>query len=219
MRLHPKTLWRASGLAAVLMTVAGPGLAADSYGFDARHSSVIFYYPHFGLSRPSGKIMGASGTLVLDWDHPANSTVDVTLDLSTLATALPDFDTMLKGDGYFDIAHFPTARFKSTGVELVPDAADPTAQPHEARVTGDLSLHGKTQPVVLDVVFNKKAFNPAEFKTGVGFSATARLQRGAFGLGAYEPFVGDDIDLDIEAEAYPGVGPGVGSGAGPGVGP
>ncbi|MEI9902848.1 MAG: YceI family protein [Asticcacaulis sp.] len=196
-------------LAVLLTAVALPAFAADTYKFEPDHTSVTFTYPHFGLSHPSGKIMGAAGTLALDWDDPVNCQVDVTLDMTTLTTALPLFDAMLKGDGYFDVKQFPTATFKSTSIELLPPPADPNnpdaddaGKVKEARVTGDMTIHGVTQSVVLDVTFNRKAFNPALFKTGVGFSGVAHLSRKAFGLSAYEPFVGDEIDIDIEAEAY-----------------
>jgi len=179
-------------LAFGLMTT--PALAAETLTFEPDHTSVVFQYPHFGMSHPSGKIMGANGTLVLDKDDPANSTVDITLDMKTLTTALPDFDTLLKGEKYFDIAQFPTVTFKSTNVELTGE--------NTANVTGDLTIHGITQSAVLAVTFNKKAFNPALFKTGYGFSATAHLSRKAFGLGNLEPIVGDDIDLIIDAEVY-----------------
>ncbi len=200
-------LWKTLAVTAALAVMAAPALAADVYRFESDHTSVIFTYPHFGLSHPSGKIMGAAGTLALDWDNPANCIVDVSLDMTTMTTALPVFDTLLKGKDYFDVTDFPRATFRSTGVELVQpvanDPSDPDGKVREAKVTGDMTIHGVTQTVVLDVVFNKKAFNPALFKTGVGFSATAHLSRKAFGLSHYEPFVGDDIDIDIEAEAYP----------------
>jgi polyisoprenoid-binding protein YceI len=161
---------------------------------EAKHSSVIFFYPHFGLSHPSAKIMGATGQIVFDRDHPQQSSVDVTLDVSTLVTGLPDFDQMLKGQDYFDAERFPTARFISRSIEVTGEDT--------ANITGDMTVHGITQSVVLATKFNKRAFNPALFKTGVGFSATATLSRKAFGLSKLEPFVGDDINLQIEVEAY-----------------
>ncbi len=179
----------------IAVGLASPAVAADSYKFEAKHSSATFYYPHFGLSHPSGKIVGASGTLVLDTDAPANSTVEASLPMAAMTTGLPDFDTDLKGPDYFDVAQFPTATFKSTLVEVTGE--------NTANVTGDLTVHGVTKSVVLAVTFNKKAFNPALFKTGVGFSATAKLSRKDFGLSKLEPFVGDEVDLVIEAEAYP----------------
>lgn len=181
-------------ICAALGLMAAPVMAADSLTFEPDHTSVIFQYEHFGLSHPSGKIMGATGTLTLDRDTPANSAVDITLAMTTLTTALPDFDTLLKSEKYFDIAQYPTATFKSTKVEMTGEST--------ANVTGDLTIHGVTQSEVLAVTFNKKAFNPALFKTGYGFSATAHLSRKAFGLGNLEPIVGDDIDLIIDAEVY-----------------
>ncbi|HVZ29054.1 MAG TPA: YceI family protein [Asticcacaulis sp.] len=172
-----------------------PVFAAETYKFEPKHSSVTIYYPHFGLSRPSMKVVGATGTLVLDTDAPANSTVEVSLDMNALTSGLPDFDTDLKGSEYFDTAQFPTATFKSTKVETTGEST--------ANVTGDLTVHGVTKSVTLSVTYNKKAFNPALFKTGYGFSATATLSRKDFGLSKLEPFVGDEINLDIEAEAYP----------------
>ncbi len=173
---------------------AAASQATDTFKFEPDHTSAIFQYDHFGLSHPSGKIMGATGTLILDQADPAKSIVDITLDMATLTTALPAFDSLLKGDGYFDVAKFPVATFKSTKVELTGDKT--------ANVTGDLTIHGVTQSVVLAVTFNKKAFNPALFKTVYGFSATAHLSRKAFALAKYEPIVGDDIDLIIDAEVY-----------------
>jgi len=184
----------AAAMSVVLGLTAMPAMAADTLRFEPAHTSVIFQYEHFGLSHPSGKIMGGAGTLMLDRDDPAKSAVDITLDMATLTTALPDFDTLLKGEKYFDVARFPTAAFKSTKIELTGE--------NTANVTGDLTIHGVTQSAVLAVTFNKKAFNPAVFRTGYGFSAIAHLSRKAFGLGNYEPIVGDDIDLIIDAEAY-----------------
>jgi polyisoprenoid-binding protein YceI len=187
-------MFRFAAICVAIGLLAAPAYAADTLTFEPDHTSVIFTYEHFGLSHPSGKIMGATGTLKLDRDDPAKSAVDITLDMKTLTTALLDFDTLLKGDKYFDIAQFPTATFKSTQVDMTGE--------NTANVTGDLTIHGATRSEVLAVTFNKKAFNPAVFKTGYGFSATAHLSRKAFGLGNYEPIVGDDIDLIIDAEAY-----------------
>ncbi len=198
-------MWKSAAVVLVLGFTAAPAIAADTYKFEPDHTSAIFTYEHFGLSHPSGKIMGAKGTLVLD-DDATKDVVDVSLDMNTLTTALPDFDAMLKGKDYFDVAQFPTATFKSTSVVLTtaPATDNGTAadSPQTADVTGDMTIHGITKSVVLHVTFNKKAFNPALFKTGYGFTATTHLQRSDFDLKKYEPFVGDDIDLVIEAEAF-----------------
>jgi polyisoprenoid-binding protein YceI len=188
-------MWKSACIAAVLSLAAAPALAADTLKFEPSHTYAMFRYSHFGMSQPSGKIMGASGTLVLDRDDPTKDTVDIALDMNTLTTGLPDFDTQLKGKDYFDVAQFPQATFKSTKVEITGDAT--------ANVTGDLTIHGMTKSVVLAVTFTRKAFNPAIFKTGYGFTATAHIDRGDFGVSKYEPFIGGDIQLEIGAEVYP----------------
>ncbi len=188
-------MWTSTCFAAVLSLIAAPAFAADTLKFEPDHTYVLFRYNHFGMSQPPGKIMGASGTLVLDSDDPTRDVVDIALDMNTLTTGLPDFDTQLKGAAYFDTAQFPKATFKSTKVEMTGDAT--------ANVTGELTIHGVTKSVVLAVTFTKKAFNPAIFKTGYGFAATTHIGRGDFGVAKYEPFIGDDIQLEIGAELYP----------------
>jgi polyisoprenoid-binding protein YceI len=188
-------MWKSASLAIACGLIAAPAFAADTLKFEPRHTYAMFSYSHFGMTEPSGKIMGASGTLVLDSADPTKDTVDIALDMNTLTTGLPDFDTQLKGADYFDVAQFPQATFKSTKVEMTGD--------NSANVTGDLTIHGVTKSVVLAVTFNKKAFNPAIFKTGYGFTATAHIDRSDFGVSQYKTFMGSDVQLDIGAEAYP----------------
>ena len=188
-------MWKSACFAAVLSLAAAPAFATDTLKFEVEHTYAQFSYSHFGMSRQSGKIMGATGTLVFDADDPTRDEVDIALDMNSLVTGLPGFDTQLKGKDYFDVAQFPTATFKSTKVEMTGDTT--------ANVTGDLTIHGVTKSVVLAVTFTRKAFNPAIFKTGYGFTATAKIGRGDFGVSKYEPFIGDDIQLEIGAEVYP----------------
>ena len=188
-------MWKSACFAAIVSLINAPAFAADTLKFEPDHTYAMFRYSHFGLSQPSGKVMGATGTLVLDANDPTKDVVDIALDMNTLTTGIPDFDAQLKGKDYFDVARFPQATFKSTKVEVTGDTT--------ANVTGDLTIHGVTQSVVLAVTFTKKAFNPAIFKTGHGFTATAKIGRGDFGVSKYEPFIGDDVELEIGAEVYP----------------
>ncbi len=176
-------------------TLAAAPALADTYRLESSHTSVTFGFSRFGVTHPMGKILGASGSMVFDAGHPGDSSVEVNLDMATLSTGLGMFDKQLQGADYFDVAHYPSATFRSTAVEVTGDTT--------ANVTGDLTLHGVTKRVVLSVTFNKLAVNPALVKAGIGFSATTHISRKAFGVEKYEPFVGDDIGLHIEAEAYP----------------
>ena len=108
-------------------------------------------------------------------------------------TGVPALDTHLKSPDFFDADKFPTATFKSTKVEQT--------SPTTAKVTGDLTIHGVTKPVTLNVTLNKEDIHPMMKKDDAGFTATGSILRSDFGIGNYVPMVSDQIDLYIEAEA------------------
>lgn len=194
-----KSLFAASALALAFVS-ATPAFAADTYKLDATHTSVVFQYTHMGFSHPTGKFMNAVGTVTLDDANPANSHVEVSFDISGINTGVPGLDEHLKSPDFFDAAQFPTATFKSTKVEVIPPA-DPADKPSRARVTGDLTIHGVTKPVTLDVTLNSEGPHPMSKKPSAGFTASTTINRSDFGVGKYVPMVSDQIDISIEAEA------------------
>ena len=187
-----KSVLSASAFAFALLSVSAPAFAADTYKLDDTHTSVTFQWTHFGFSHPSGKFSNAVGTVTLDEATPANSSVEVSFAIAGINTGVAMLDEHLKSDKWFDAAKFPTATFKSTKV-------DPTSAT-TAKVTGDLTIHGITKPVTLDVTLNQKAPNMMK-KITAGFTAKGTINRSDFGIGAYVPAVSDQIDLYIEAEA------------------
>ena len=193
-----KSLLAASALA--LVFAGAPAFAADTYKLDPGHTSVVFEYTHMGFSHPTGKFMDAVGTVTLDDANPANSSVEVSFDISGINTGVPKLDEHLKSPDFFDAAKYPTATFKSTKVEVLP-SADPSAKPTQAKVTGDLTIHGVTRPVTLNVTLNAEAPHPMMKVKAAGFTATTTIMRSDFGMDKYVPMVSDQIDLSIEAEA------------------
>ena len=187
-----KSVLSASAFAFALLSVSAPAFAADTYKLDDTHTSVTFQWTHFGFSHPSGKFSNAVGTVTLDEATPANSSVEVSFAIAGINTGVAMLDEHLKSDKWFDAAKFPIATFKSTKV-------DPTSAT-TAKVTGDLTIHGVTKPVTLDVTLNQKAPNMMK-KITAGFTAKGTINRSDFGIGAYVPAVSDQIDLYIEAEA------------------
>ena len=174
------------------LVVSAPAFAADTYTLEPTHTSVTFQYTHFGFSHPTGKFMNALGSVTLDEATPANSSVEVSFAIDGVNTGVAALDTHLKSADFFDAAKFPTATFKSTKVE-------PTSAT-TAKVTGDLTLHGVTKPVTLDVTLNQKGPNMMK-KITAGFTAKGTINRSDFGISTYVPAVSDQIDLYIEAEA------------------
>ena len=188
-----KYLVLAGLLAAVGFIQAGAAQAAPvTYRLDPDHTMVLFSWNHFGFSNPTADFGLGQGTLVFDEQHPAHSSVDVTLPLSRLDTHVSALDKHLKEADFFDAGKYPTVTFKSTTVQ--PLGA------HKFKVSGELTVHGVTRPVVLDATLNKIGINPMTKAQSIGFDATATLKRSEFGIGAYVPMVSDLITIRITTE-------------------
>ena len=180
-------------LAALLGTALSAQAAPVTYKLDPGHTMVLFSWSHFGFSHPTANIGLGEGTLVFDDQNPAKSTVDVTLPLSDLDTHVPALDKHLKEPDFFDADKYPTITFKSTSVQPLGNK--------KYKVTGDLTVHGVTKPVVLNATLNNVGTHPMTGQQAIGFNATGMLKRSDFGLGAYVPKVSDEIQLNITTEA------------------
>ncbi|KAB2901548.1 MAG: polyisoprenoid-binding protein [Dokdonella sp.] len=183
---------RRLALASALALAAAPVFAA-TYTLDPAHTQVVYSWTHFGFSHPSGQFGKIQGTLEFDAAAPTRSKVDVTIDMASLNTNVPALDEHLQKEDFFDVAKYPQATFKSTKVEAGKDSK-------HLKVTGDLTLHGVTKPVVLEVTINKLGEHPMRKKPAAGFDATATLKRSEFGVGAYVPNISDEIALRITTE-------------------
>jgi polyisoprenoid-binding protein YceI len=192
--MQSRSLARAAFAAAAALLAASPAFAAGlTYRMDPDHTVVLATWSHFGYSHPSANFPGATGTIVYDADAPEQSSVEVAVPISRIDTFVPKLDEHLKGPGFLDAARYPQATFRSTSVK--------TMGKDRLAVTGDLTLHGVTRPLVLDVVLNKAAPHPMGKTPMVGFDATATLKRSEFGVDAMLPMVADEVALRITTEA------------------
>jgi polyisoprenoid-binding protein YceI len=196
-------------LAAAFASAAGSAAAADqpppgAYSIDMTHASLNFRLSHMGLSRYTARFTRMKATLTFDPARPQAQAVTATIDATSLQTNYPnpkalDFDSQVERQ-FLDTAKYPTITFRSTKVE-------PTGA-KTAKVTGDLTLHGVTKPVTLEVTYNggypAGGFDPSGAR--VGFSAHGQIRRSDFGITFGLPApgseigVGDEIDVAIEAE-------------------
>jgi polyisoprenoid-binding protein YceI len=188
-RFLPQTLL----VAAALFTFNVSAQAAETYHFDSMHTYVLWHISHFGFSVQAGKFTMIDGTLTLDETAPQNSKVNVTVHTENLATGIPKLDEHLKTPMFFDTAKYPTATFVSSKIEV-------TGQ-NTGKIYGTLTLHGVSKPVVLDAVMLKQGVSPITNKNTIGFSATTKIKRSDFGMNAYLPNLGDEVQIDIGAEA------------------
>jgi len=164
---------------------------AGTYKVDSAHTQVNWKLNHLGFSHFSGSFADATGTLVLDPRRPNATRLSITIPIDRVVTTSGALDTHLKNADFFDAAKYPTATFVSTRVQ----ATGP-----RARIAGNLTLHGVTRPVVLDARFVGAGNNPRGNKAlNIGFEATTRVSRSAFGMSYGVPAVGDAVDLQINA--------------------
>lgn len=165
-------------------------VVAGTYPVDTGHTQVTFTVNHFGFSAFTGQAGGATGSLTIDPKNPSAAKLDITIPTSGIVTTVKALDAHLATPDFFDAATYPTIRFVSTGV---------VANGSTAKITGNLTLHGVTKPVVLDTVFVGAGDNPMSKKLNFGFAATTTIQRSAFGMDKYVPFVSDEVKIQINA--------------------
>src|SRR5262249_17833164 len=142
------TLFKGGRMTRRLLTVvAGLCIAsaasAATWAIDPAHSNVQFSVRHMMLSNVTGEFGKVSGTIQGDQTAPASAVIEATIDASTINTREPKRDEHLKSGDFLDVATYPTMTFKSKKIE--------PAGPASFKVTGDLTLHGVTKEVVLEV--------------------------------------------------------------------
>lgn len=193
----------AASLAAAPAALAAPGvtstkpadLPAGTYVLDKSHASLTAKLSHMGFSNYTLRFTKLDADFTYDPKAPQASKINVTVDPASLDTGSASFNKELTGEGWLEAAKYPTITFVSTSV-------DPGDGVH-GKVLGDLTFHGVTKPVTLDVTFNGVGPGMAPGSKRTGFSATTVVKRTDFGVSKYAPLVGDDVTLLIEVEFTP----------------
>lgn len=188
--------------AAAAFALAGLALpssaAASDWVIDGAHSHVGFKVRHMSVSWTRGEFGKVDGTITLDEKNLTKSSVDVTIDLGSVDTENAKRDEHLRSPDFFDTAQFPTMTFKSTKVSKAKNDA--------FTVTGDLTLHGVTKSVTLDVEGGLTPVNDPWGNTKLGFTATTKIDRKDFGLTWSKTLdggglvVGDEVRIELEIE-------------------
>lgn len=168
-----------------------------SYKIDNAHSQVQFTVRHMMIARVRGWFEKFEGEIDLDEENPANTTVDVRIDASSINTRDPQRDAHLRSADFFDAEKYPYLTFKSKRVEVI--------DKEHARLVGDLTIKDVTHEVTLAVEFTGSAKSPWG-TTSYGFNGHTVINRKDWGLNwnaALETggvLVGDDVTIDIELE-------------------
>jgi polyisoprenoid-binding protein YceI len=174
-----------------------PVPAAGTWNLDASHSSVSFVTRHLMVSKVRGHFSDYTADITIG-EKPEDSKVDVTIQVKSITTGDEGRDGHLLSPDFFDAENFPTITFVSTAV--TPDGDN------DWKVTGDLTIHGDSHPVVLDLEFAGVESDPWD-NVRAGFSATTEIDRETWGLSWNQPLagggvlVGKKIKIEIEVEA------------------
>jgi len=179
---------------AAVSAAAAPAFAAEvAYGLDPAHTETTFTIDRFGFTSIIGIFAKSEGTIWLDEAAPEKSRVEATVTVDSLLTANPTRDEHIKGERWLNAAKSPVMTFKST--KVVKTGAD------TAKVTGDMTIMGVTQPATLDVKLNKIGTAPTGPKKMAGFTITGTISRKAFGSAGAAGVIGDDVKIHIETLA------------------
>lgn len=174
-----------------------PDAEIPVYCLDPVHTRAMFAIEHAGFSKAIGTVSGSTGELRFDPDHWSRARLDATVPVSRVDLGDAKWNKAALAGNLLDVERYPEARFVSTRIEPLDE--------RRATVHGDLTLHGTTRPIALAVALNAIKRHPMPpFRRTVGFSATGRLNRSAFGIDAWPSVIGDEVELRIEAEATRG---------------
>ncbi|MCK7612115.1 YceI family protein [Roseibium sediminicola] len=184
---------RLAASALALSLVAGTAFAEPvAFEFDKSHANLAFSYNHLGYSTTEGRFGAWDGTLLIDKDTPANSSVEFTIDITSLDTFWAERDTHFLSADFFDAEKFPKATFKSTKVEQTGE--------NQLEVTGDLTIKDITKPATLTVNVTALGEHPMAKKEAAGFAISTVVKRSDYGMDMYVPYVGDEVTVTFHAE-------------------
>ncbi len=183
---------------AVLTLVFSLALAATAsaqtgnWQIDPNHSSAQFSVRHLGVSTVRGAFTKVSGTAMYDPADPSKNSLEATIDASSVDTRVQMRDNDLRSPNFLDVQKFPNITFKSKKVK-----ADVSGK---LQITGDLTIHGVTKEVVLDVDGPSAPIKDPWGNQRIGASASTKINRKDFGVNGAPGVVGDDINITIDAE-------------------
>jgi polyisoprenoid-binding protein YceI len=172
-----------------------------SWQYDASHSKIAFSISHFGISETEGKFTKFEGVVLADKPDFSDAKINFTIDVNSINTEDGQRDTHLKSPDFFDVAKFPSISFNGKSLKSVGK--------NKYKLTGDLTMHGVTKEVVLDVLYRGTVVDPFK-NTKAGFKVTGAIDRTNWGLAwngklaTGDLLVGNEVNLEGNLELLKG---------------
>jgi polyisoprenoid-binding protein YceI len=189
---------RLAAVATALILSSSLMAQQNSWRIDPLHSAAHFSVRHMMISTVRGQFGGVAGTVRYDPANPARSSVEATIDCSTINTGEPKRDSDMKGEDFFDVKRYPAMKFKSKRVAA--------AGPGKLSITGDLTINAVTREVVLAVEGPTAPVRDPRGRERVGVNATTKISRKDFGITWNELMetggvaVGDEVSIILDIE-------------------
>jgi polyisoprenoid-binding protein YceI len=175
-----------------LIPVIPTAAQVQTWNIDPAHTAAQFSVRHMGISTVRGAFTKVSGSIQYDPSDLAKTTIEATIDANSVDTRVEKRDNDLRSPDFFDVAKYPALTFKSKRVE--------TAGSGKMKVVGDLTIHGVTKEVVLDVDGPTAPIKDPRGNLHMGASATTTVNRKDFGVNGAGAAVGDDVPITIDME-------------------
>jgi polyisoprenoid-binding protein YceI len=179
--------------AVAALALTGTALTqTQTWNIDPMHTAAQFAVRHMGISTVRGAFTKVSGTVQYDAAAPEKAAIEASIDANSIDTRVEMRDNDLRSPNFFEVAKYPALTFKSKKVEKAGDG--------KLRVTGDLTIHGVTKEVVLDVEGPSAPMKDPRGNTHMGASATTTINRKDFGVNGGGMMVGDDVSITLDLE-------------------
>jgi polyisoprenoid-binding protein YceI len=182
----------ALGLITSLFLAVSAFAQVETWQIDPVHTASQFAVRHMGLSTVRGAFTKTSGTVQYDPADPSKTSIDVTIDATSVNTRVEMRDNDLRSPNFFDVQKYPTLTFKSKRAEA--------AGKGKLRIGGELTIHGVTKEVVLDVDGPNGPIKDPRGNAHMGASATTTISRKDFGMSAMAGAIGDEIQIILDVE-------------------
>ena len=182
-----------TNLVMLALLVAG-SVSAQTWNLDKAHAKLGFGVTHLLVSEVEGTFKSFDATINASKEDFSDAVIELSADVASINTENDQRDNHLKSPDFFDASKFEKLTFKSTSLKKV--------EGKKYILAGNLTLHGVTKPVELEVVLNGTAVHPYSKKTIAGFKVTGKIKRADFGIGEKTPgaIVSDEVNIHANAE-------------------
>jgi polyisoprenoid-binding protein YceI len=175
-----------------VLLVSSAFAQVETWNIDPAHSSAQFAVRHMGISTVRGEFRKVSGTASYDPANPGKTMIEAAIDATTVDTRVDMRDKDLRSPNFLDVEKYPTITFKSKRTD--------SAGAGKLKITGDLTIHGVTKEVVLDVDGPSAPVKDPRGNSHMGASASTKINRRDFGVNGAPTMAGDELTITIDTE-------------------